>query len=265
MKKVLLVLLVVLSLSVSVFGKDNKKIVLATTTSVRDSGLMDYLLPMFKEDTGYSVDMIAVGTGKALQMGRDGEADVLLVHAKASELEFMSAGHGIDRKELFHNYFVIVGPKNGIETKSVKNALTKINKDHLKFASRGDNSGTNKKELQLWSENNIAPKGEWYIVSGSGMAATLRVADEMGAYTLTDIATYLNLKDTLDLEIKVGEDSSLLNQYSVITINPSKNNYINGDGANAFMNWIASDRVEKKVGEFGKDRFGMSLFVPDKK
>lgn len=265
MKKVLFILLVVLSFSSNVFARDNKSIVLATTTSVRDSGLMDYLLPMFKEDTGYSVDMVAVGTGKALQMGEDGEADVLLVHAKASEMKFMSEGHGVKRKELFHNYFVVVGPKNGVETSSVESALTKINSDGLNFASRGDNSGTNKKELQLWSENNITPKGDWYIVAGSGMASTLRVADEMQAYTLSDIATYLNLKDTLDLEIKVGEDSSLLNQYSVITIDPSKNKFINEKGANVFMQWLASDRVEEKVGEFGRDRFGMSLFIPDQK
>jgi tungstate transport system substrate-binding protein len=255
----------VLLFSITAFGNGNKTIVLATTTSVRDSGLMDYVLPMFEEETGYKVDLIAVGTGKALQMGRDGEADVLLVHAKPSELKFMADGHGIERRELFHNYFVMVGPKDDMKMSSVEDGLKKVKNLKLKFVSRGDNSGTNKKELQLWKENNIAPKGVWYINSGSGMGATLKIADEMRAYTLSDIATYLNLSKNLDMEIKVGEDSSLLNLYSVMTIDPSKNSYINAEGANVFMNWISSDEVKDKVETFGVDKFGMSLFVPERK
>ena len=263
-KRSLLIFLIGVLCSVSIFGKTTKDIVLATTTSVRDSGLMDYIIPTFEEESGYKIKLIAVGTGKALQMGRDGEADVLLVHAKPSELQFMKDGHGKEREEVFHNYFVIVGPKDNVKMTSVEEALGKINKDKLKFASRGDNSGTNKKELQLWNENKIAPKGEWYIVSGSGMGATLKIASEMSAYTLTDMATYLNLSKDLDLEIKVGKDLSLLNQYGVITIDPSKNKYINAEGAKVFKEWLASDKVKDKVEKFGVEKFGMSLFIPER-
>ncbi|WP_320045617.1 substrate-binding domain-containing protein [uncultured Ilyobacter sp.] len=264
-KRSLLILLIGVLCSVGVFAKSNKDIVLATTTSVRDSGLMDYLIPTFESETGYKVKLIAVGTGKALQMGRDGEADVLLVHAKPSELKFMEDGHGKERREVFHNYFVIVGPKDNLKMSSVEDALGKISEEKLNFASRGDNSGTNKKELQLWKENKITPKGGWYIISGSGMGATLKIASEMQAYTLTDMATYLNLSKDLDLEIKVGEDQSLLNQYGVITIDPSKNKYINAEGAKVFMDWISSEAIKDKVGKFGVEKFGMSLFVPDRK
>lgn len=264
-KRSLLILLIGVLCSVGVFAKASKDIVLATTTSVRDSGLMDYLIPAFESETGYKVKLIAVGTGKALQMGMDGDADVLLVHAKPSELKFMKEGHGKERREVFHNYFVIVGPKDKIKISSVEEALGKISKENLNFASRGDNSGTNKKELQLWKDNKITPKGKWYIISGNGMGATLKIASEMKAYTLTDMATYLNLSKDLDLEIKVGKDLSLLNQYGVITIDPSKNKYINAEGANVFMNWISSDKTKDKVEKFGVEKFGMSLFIPERK
>ena len=197
-------------------------------------------------------------------MGRDGEADLLLVHAKPSELKFMKNGHGKERRELAHNYFVLVGPKSGPKMKDVSSALTTISADNLEFLSRGDNSGTNKKEIALWKSSNIVPNEKWYIKSGSGMGATLKMASEMQAYTLSDIATFLNLQNQLDLEIKVGHDAKLLNLYSVITIDPSKNDYINAKGANDLMDWFTSDSTKALIGEYGKDKFGMSLFVPEK-
>lgn len=264
MKKFLSVLLLLLVMAATAMGAQNKEIILATTTSVRDSGLMDYLIPRFEEESGYKVSVIAVGTGKALQMGRDGEADLLLVHAKDSEMKFMEEGNGVERRELAHNYFVLVGPKNDTKMTSVNEAMKDISKEHLTFVSRGDDSGTNKKEISLWKSTGITPEGKWYVNSGSGMAATLKMASELQGYTLSDIATYLNLKDTLDLEIKVGEDSKLLNLYSVITIDPTKNDYINKQGAEDLMNWLTSTSTKNLIGDFGKDQFGMSLFIPEK-
>lgn len=261
MKK--LVLWMLLCLSVIVGAKENKEIILATTTSVRDSGLMDYLVPQFEEESGYRINLIAVGTGKALQMGRDGEADILLVHAKSSELEFMKDGHGVERKELAHNYFVLVGPKFDENIKTVEDAFKKIEKEKLTFISRGDDSGTNKKEISLWKNINIEPKSDWYVSSGNGMGATLKIANELNAYTLSDIGTYLNLKEALDIEIVVGEDESLLNLYSVMRIDPSKNKHINEEGAKVLMEWLTSDEVKGKIGEYGIDRFGMPLFTPE--
>lgn len=261
MKK--LVLWILLCFSVIVSAKENKEITLATTTSVRDSGLMDYLVPQFEKESGYRINLIAVGTGKALQMGRDGEADILLVHAKASELEFMKEGHGVERRELAHNYFVLVGPEFDREIKTVEEAFKKIEKEELTFVSRGDDSGTNKKEISLWKNVNIEPKSDWYVSSGSGMGATLKIANELHAYTLSDIGTYLNLKEALDVDIVVGEDESLLNLYSVMRIDPSKNKYINEEGARVLMEWLTSDEVKAKIGQYGIERFGMPLFTPE--
>lgn len=263
-KRLLVTMLMLLTMGVSALAEQSKEILLATTTSVRDSGLMDYLLPRFERESGYKVNLIAVGTGKALQMGRDGEADLLLVHAKTSEMKFMKEGHGKERRELAHNYFVLVGPESNEKMNSVEEALTAIQKEKLEFVSRGDDSGTNKKEIALWKESNISPEGKWYISSGSGMAATLKIASELNAYTLSDIATYLNLKKDLDLEIKVGEDSKLLNLYSVITIDPAKNQHINAEGAHKLMEWFTSDKTKGIIGEYGKKEFGMPLFIPEK-
>ena len=261
MKK--LVLWMLICFSVIVGAKENKEIILATTTSVRDSGLMDYLVPQFEKESGYRINLIAVGTGKALQMGRDGEADILLVHAKSSELEFMKDGHGVERRELAHNYFVLVGPKFDENIKTVEEAFQKIEKEKLTFVSRGDDSGTNKKEISLWENVNIEPKSDWYVSSGNGMGATLKIANELNAYTLSDIGTYLNLKDSLDTGIVVGEDESLLNLYSVMRIDPSKNKHINEEGAKVLMEWLTSDEVKAKIGQYGIDRFGMTLFTPE--
>lgn len=263
MIKRLIVIFMLVFLGVTSLAKENKEILLATTTSVRDTGLMDYLMPIFEKESGYKVNLIAVGTGKALQMGRDGEVDLLLVHAKSSELEFMKDGHGVERRELAHNYFVVVGPKTTEKMDSVEEAFKVIEEKELTFISRGDDSGTNKKEIFLWKEIGIKPKGRWYVSSGNGMGATLKIANELKGYTLSDIGTYLNLEKDLDIKIIVGKDSKLLNLYSVITIDPSKNDHINSKGANVLMDWFTSDDVKSLIGEYGKEKFGMSLFTPE--
>ncbi|MGB7604184.1 MAG: substrate-binding domain-containing protein, partial [Lutisporaceae bacterium] len=201
-----------------------KELILATTTSTQDSGLLDYLLPVFKADTGITIMVVAVGTGQALKMGEDGEADVLLVHAKASEEEFVKAGHGIERFDVMYNDFVLIGPKDDVSVKNASEqkalkALQYINDNKVKFISRGDDSGTHKAELALWKQLNIQPTGDWYISAGKGMGAVIQMADEMKAYTYTDRATYLSMKDKIDLEIIVEGDKYLFNQYGVIAVN----------------------------------------------
>jgi len=246
---------------------ENPDVILATTTSTRDSGLLDYLLPLFQEQTGYNIKMVAVGTGEALKMGTEGNADVLLVHAPASELELMEAGYGKDRYLIMHNDFVIVGPADdpaGIKgSADTVAALKAIAESQAPFTTRGDDSGTNKMELSLWSAAGITPEGEWYINTGQGMGDTLRIASEKYAYTLTDRATYLALKDTLDLDILFEGDKVLLNIYHVITVNPDKWPNINYDGGKAFADWLVTDEVQKMIETFGVDKFGQPLFFPD--
>jgi len=255
-------------------SQDNKQaesIILSTTTSTQDSGLLDYILPKFTEKTGIEVKVVAVGTGKALQMGMDGEADILLVHAKTSEEEFVEEGHGVERKDVMYNDFVLVGPKADplklLENtpNDIVGALSQISQAQHEFVSRGDDSGTHKKELALWNEAGIEPSGEWYISAGSGMGDVLKIASEKEAYTITDRATYLNLKDTLDLDIIVEKDDNLFNQYGIIPVNPNKNDNINEEGAKAFMDWLLSDEGQTLISEYGVDKFGMPLFVPNAK
>lgn len=246
---------------------ENPEVILATTTSTRDSGLLDVLLPDFKERTGYNVKPIAVGTGAALQMGERGEADVLLVHAPDSEETFMANGHGVERKLVMHNDFVIVGPADdpaGIKgTEVAADALTAIAEAQSGFVSRGDNSGTHQLELNLWDAAGIEPGGSWYREAGQGMGDVLRIASETGAYALTDRGTYLSLQDTLELEILVEGDPSLLNIYSVITVDPSKNDQINAEGAKAFMEYMVSPEAQAIIKDYGVEEFGQPLFFPD--
>jgi tungstate transport system substrate-binding protein len=247
---------------------EKKEIILSTTTSTQDSGLLDYLLPEFTKDTGYEIKVVAVGTGQAIKMGEDGEADVLLVHAKASEEEFVKAGHGVKRYDVMYNDFILIGPKVDASVKDnskgeIVTALKYINDNKVKFVSRGDDSGTHKAELKLWKAAEIEPAGDWYISAGKGMGAVIQMADEMKAYTLTDRATYLSMRDKVNLEISVEQDPSLYNQYGVIAVNPDKNDKINKEGAQAFVDWILSEKVQKLIGEFGADKFGQSLFIPN--
>lgn len=247
---------------------DGTEIILSTTTSTQDSGLLDYLLPIFTQETGVTVKTIAVGTGNALQMGRDGEADVLLVHAKPDELKLVEEGHGTLRHDVMYNDFVLVGPKGGSDlTKGndINAAFTEINEKGLVFVSRGDDSGTHKKELKFWSDLDLVPSGEWYVEAGAGMGDVLKIADEKMGYTMTDRATYLAMKDDLGLEVVVEGDESLFNQYGVIPVNPDKGDMINELGALEFTNWIISDKVQALIGEFGVDKYGEGLFIPNAK
>ncbi|MGE5223125.1 MAG: substrate-binding domain-containing protein [Omnitrophica WOR_2 bacterium] len=244
-----------------------KDLILATTTSTQDSGLLDVLVPAFEQKTGYVVKIVAVGTGQALKMGQEGNADVLLVHAPTSEKPFMSAGYGSERKLVMHNDFIIAGPAAdpaGIKgMASVTEAFKKIAGAKAPFISRGDQSGTNTMELNLWKKVGITPQGDWYQESGQGMGATLKIASEKNAYTLSDRATYLANKSMLGLEILLQGDHALLNVYHVIVVNPEKFPKINLAGAKAFADYVVSTEGQDLIGKFGVDKFGQALFTPD--
>jgi len=245
----------------------NPNIILATTTSTQDSGLLDVLVPMFEEQSGYTVQTIAVGTGEALKMGEEGNADVLLVHAPSSEVTYMEGGHGQDRFLVMHNDFVIVGPAEdpaGIKELGPKEAFVAIFNASAPFVSRGDDSGTHKKEVSFWQKAELDPAGQaWFFETGQGMGASLTVASEKQAYILTDRATYLANKDNLQLEILLEGNNALLNVYHVITVNPAKSDKINYEGALAFANFIVDAATQEIIGQFGVDKFGAPLFVPD--
>ena len=244
-----------------------RDLILATTTSTQDSRLLDVLVPDFQARTGYLVKTVAVGSGQALKMGQDGNADVLLVHSPAAEVTFMDAGYGVDRRLVMHNDFVIVGPGGdpaGIRaTAAASQAFSKIAGAQAAFVSRGDDSGTNKAELALWKKAAITPAGAWYIESGQGMGTTLQITAEKAGYTLTDRASYLAQKDTLRLEILVEGDAALLNVYHVVSVNPAKWPSVNTAGARAFADYVTSAEGQALVGSFGASQFGQHLFVPD--
>ncbi|MBM7615867.1 substrate-binding domain-containing protein [Alkaliphilus hydrothermalis] len=251
--------------------QESSIIILSTTTSTENSGLLDAILPIFRTDTGIEVKVVAVGTGQALKMGEDGEADVLLVHAQSSEEQFVANGHGVERYDVMYNDFILVGPKDDAAALSTEasadilKAFTLIRQKECKFISRGDDSGTHKTELKLWKEVGLEAGGAWYVEAGQGMGAVLQMASEMQGYTLTDRATYLSMKDDLDLKIVVEGDSKLFNQYGVIAVNPEKNDKINNEGAEKFIDWILSEKGQSLIGEFGKDTYGQSLFIPNAK
>ncbi|NOH01664.1 MAG: solute-binding protein [Chloroflexi bacterium] len=243
-------------------------LILATTTSTQDSGLLDVLIPMFEGQSGYTVQTIAVGSGEAMKMGEEGNADVLLVHAPASEKDFMAAGNGTDRFLVMHNDFIIVGPaadRAGIKgMTSAVGAFKAIFEAGAPFITRGDDSGTHKKELALWKAAELDPAGQaWYIETGQGMGASMTVASEKEAYILTDRATYLANKENYQLEILVEGDTNLLNVYHVITVNQTKWPKVNYEGALAFANFMIDPGTQKVIGEFGTDKFGQPLFFPD--
>lgn len=240
--------------------------ILATTTSTQDSGLLDDLLPVFTRDKGWTVKTLAVGSGQALELGRRGEADVLLVHSPAAEMKFMAEGKAGQRRLVMHNDFVIVGPADdpaGIKGTDSVDAMKKIAAASAVFISRGDDSGTNAKENDIWAKAGITPKGAWYQSTGQGMGATLRVADQKGGYTLSDRATYLAQRDTLQLQILSEGDPSLLNVYHVIEMTTKAGSRVQPDAAKAFADWIVSPAIQQRIGEFGKAKFGQPLFTPD--
>ena len=231
--------------------------------------MLDVLIPLFQEQTGYIVQTIAVGSGQAMKMGEEGNADVLLIHAPASEVEFMQNGFGKDRALVMHNDFIIVGPASdlaGIKGKPVVDALQAIVDAKASFISRGDDSGTHRAELSLWTQAGFDPKAvalAWYLETGQGMGASLTIASEKEAYILTDLATYLASKQNLQLEILVEGDTSLLNVYHVITVNLDKWDKVNYEGALAFSKFITDPAIQKLIGQFGVEKFGQPLFYPD--
>ncbi len=248
-------------------SQHSQDIILATTTSTQDSGILDYLIPIFEDTTDYKVKPIAVGSGQALQMGREGNADVLLVHAPSAEKEFMEEGFGLERFLVMHNDFVLVGPEEDpariSEEIDITHAFNKIFESQSLFISRGDDSGTHKKELEIWELAGVTPLGEWYKESGQGMGATLRIASQKRAYTISDRATYLANKSQLDLKILIEGDKLLLNIYHVIIINPQKWPTVNLTGAEAFAKFLISPDTQALIGQFGIEKFGEPLFFPD--
>jgi tungstate transport system substrate-binding protein len=245
-----------------------KTIILATTTSTQDSGLLDLLLPIFEKKTGYIVKTIAVGSGQAMAMGQKGEADVLLVHSPDAEKKFVAEAYGVNRRLIMHNDFIVIGPSEDSAKikgmKSSQEAFKKIASAKALFASRGDNSGTHSKEKAIWKAAGVKPEGEkWYQETGLGMGQTLNVAAEKKGYTLADRGTYLALKKNLSLDILVEGDAILLNIYHVIEINPAKWPKVNTAGAKAFSDFMVSREIQDIVRTFGVDKFGSPLFFPD--
>lgn len=244
-----------------------RAVVLATTTSTQDSGLLDLLVPMFEKESGYSVRTVAVGTGQALALGDRGEADVVLVHAPALEREYLARGHLVNRRLVMHNDFVVVGPPGdpaGIAGMArAAAALGRIAARGARFVSRGDESGTHAKEKALWRAAGLTPRGDWYIESGQGMGTTLVLASEKGAYTLSDRATYLAFRRRLRLDVVVEGDAPLLNVYHVLEVDPTRFPRVNGAGGRAFADFLVSPRIQAVIGRFGAERSGQPLFVPD--
>lgn len=243
------------------------EIILATTTSTQDAGLLDVLVPEFERQSGYTVKTIAVGTGQALKMGEQGNADVLLVHAPAAERQFMAAGYGLERRLVMHNDYVIVGPPTdpaGVQhSRTAIAACQRIAAVEAAFISRGDDSGTHQVEQGLWAAAGVVPAPPWYQQAGQGMAATLRIASEKGAYTLADRATYLTLRTNLDLRILLEGDPALLNVYHVIVVNPAQRPTINLAGAKAWADYLIAPETQARIGQFGVEKYGQPLFFPD--
>ncbi len=246
---------------------DERDIILSTTTSTQDSGLLDELIPRFQKTTGYRVKTIAVGTGEALAMGKRGDADVVLAHAPALERESIEGGFTINRRLVMHNDFLIIGPPEDAAgvggMKNAAEALRKITVAKARFASRGDNSGTHFRETNLWKKIGITPKGDWYIETGQGMGATLLIASEKGAYTLSDRATFLALRRRSQLVPLVQGDPLLLNIYSVMEVNPERFPKVNNAGAKAFADFLLSDETQALIKTYGVEKFGEPLFFPD--
>jgi tungstate transport system substrate-binding protein len=244
-----------------------KDLILATTTSTVDTGLLDVLNPIFEKKTGFRVKTISVGTGQALAMGEKGEADVLLTHAEEAEKKLVESGAVINYQLVMHNDFVIVGPSSdpaGIKGRPSSEALKAVAAKKSRFISRGDDSGTHKKELSIWKKAGVTPAGaKWYQESGQGMGATLRMASEKQAYSLTDRGTYLAQKASLKLDILSEGDKSLLNIYHVMQVNHEKFTKVNAEGAKAFVAFMIAPETQKMIGEFGKEKFGAPLFFPD--
>ena len=256
-------------------GTETKgKIILATTPSTKDSGLLDAILPEFTNETGWDVDVVSVGSGEAMEMGENGEADVLLVHSPAAEKEYVEGGHADEdgRLDVMYNDFVVIGPEAdpaGVADHSddATAAFTAIKDNESIFVSRADDSGTHKKELSIWEKAELTPEGDWYVEAAAGMGDVITMTDEKEGYTLSDRATWLNVGGNTALKILCEKDPSglLNNQYGVICVNPDKNENINHEGAKDFQNWIVSESTQKLIGEYGVEEYGEALFIPNAK
>jgi len=245
--------------------KKNLNVILATTTSTYDTGLLDQIEPLFRQETGYSLKIVAVGTGEALRMGRDKAADVLLVHAGEAEKQFVHEGYGLKRVPVMHNDFVVLGPESNparIETdQTAGEAFKTIAAAKSKFVSRGDNSGTDKKEKSIWKNAGIEPERDWYMETGQGMAASLKIADEKKAYILSDRGTFYAIEQHLDLVILNAGSTGLLNYYSVIEVTPGRERTVNTAGARAFSQFLVSKQCQELIANFKKNN--KQLFYPD--
>ena len=244
----------------------DKNIILSTTTSTQDSGLLEVLIPLFEKQTGYSVKTISVGTGQAVTLAAKGDADVVLVHAPSLEKKYVADGKLLNRRLVMYNDFVIIGPKDDpAKIKPVKTALAAlklIEQSESRFVSRGDNSGTHNLEKSLWKQAGIEPKGAWYIEAGQGMGATLGIANERNAYTITDRGTYLALRKRVNLPILMEGDKLLLNIYSVMEVNPANGPRVNTTGGKAFADFMVAPQTQSVIKSFGVEKFGQPLFVP---
>lgn len=264
----LVVLIVSLCFILPASAGSKNLIRIATTTSTENSGLLKHLAPIIEKDTGLKLHFIAVGTGKALQMGRDGDVDLMFVHAKKAEEQFVAEGHGVKRHPVMYNDFVIVGPEKYVSifsnSKTVADVLENIATNEEKFVSRGDDSGTHKKELSLWNMTKLGqnkPSGRWYIEAGQGMGKVLQMAGELGAFTMTDRGTWLAYKKNTPLSIIFEGNSRLFNPYGMIAVNPKKYPDTNFKGAQKFIEWMTSAKGQKMIGNFKIS--GKVLFIPN--
>lgn len=256
---------VILLLTALTPARAEEFITVASTTSTQNSGLFDRILPIFQKESGIEVRVVAQGTGQALETGRRGDADVLLVHARAAEDLFIEEGYGINRRDVMFNDFVIIGPKGDPagtnHATSAADAMARIASSQTAFASRGDESGTHMAERRLWDAANITPKGDWYLETGSGMGATLNVATQKEAYALTDRGTWISFQNRSDLEIQFEGDPSLFNPYGVILVNPKLHPYVKAEEGNRFIDWLTSELGQAAIADFRID--GQQLFFPN--
>lgn len=269
MKKFILSILISITLIVSSTAGAETRIRCASTTSTQNSGLFDYLLPFFEKKTGIKIDVIAVGTGAAIEIGKRGDADFVLVHAKEQELKALEEGYFVNRHDVMYNDFVVIGPENDPlkirDIKSAAKAFLMLAEKHYPFVSRGDRSGTHTKELSIWKQAGINPSGQkWYLEAGQGMEKTQRIANEKKAYTITDRGTWLATKDKdkLDMMIVLEGDPVLFNQYGVMAINPQRHKHVKYKEAMEFINWLTSKEGQQVIASF-KDKNGNSLFIPN--
>jgi len=265
LKKLYLVIMFLMLLCVSRPGLAQEILKLATTTSTYETGLLDYIFPLFEKEHNVKIHIISVGTGKAIKLGENGDVDIILVHARKAEDKFVNEGYGVNRRDVMYNNFLILGPKSDPARisglKDAGEALRRISEAKQIFISRGDDSGTHKKERYLWSQSKVKPQGEWYLEAGQGMSATLRMADEKDAYCFVDRATYLFNKGKIRLQLLVEGDKNLLNPYGVIAVSPYKYAHVKYEPAMALIAWLTSPRCQKMIANYKKA--GAQLYYPD--